>query len=203
MLLVSSTPPGVTPESFQLVLHVSDSASSNLRPAWLLNSRNGQFLRATPWRPSILINEWVSLWAHCTVWGLGLHHSHQFLSHLRKPKLAGRSLVPFLQSKGLMYFPHFYSDKFYKSNQIEEKCQISLLLNKSAKTIQSPTTERPQHLSVGPRVFLDFFSQSSPPTQYLSSGWEILASFSQPPTQYLWVGISQYLSTEPHSVSRP
>ena len=32
VLLMSLTPPGVTPESFQLVLHVSDSASSNLRP---------------------------------------------------------------------------------------------------------------------------------------------------------------------------
>ena len=32
VLLVSLTPPGVTPESFQLILCVSDSASGNLRP---------------------------------------------------------------------------------------------------------------------------------------------------------------------------
>ena len=32
VLLVSFTPPGVTPESFQLILRVSDSASGNLRP---------------------------------------------------------------------------------------------------------------------------------------------------------------------------
>ena len=88
---------------------------------------------------------------------LGLHHSHKFLSHLRKLKLARRHLVSFLQSKALKYFPHFYPDKFYNDSQIEEKCQISLLLNYSAKTTQSPTTEQPQHFSAEPRVFLDFF----------------------------------------------
>ena len=118
-----------------------------------------------------------------------LHHSHTFLSHLRKSKPAERSLVPFLQSKALMYFPHFYTDKFYKGNQIEEKCQISLLLNHSSKSIQSPTMEQPQHLSAELRVFLDFFLQSSPSTQYLSTGWAILlASFSQPLTLYLLTG---------------
>ena len=61
-----------------------------------------------------------------------------------------------------MYFPHFYSDKFYKGSQIEEKCQISLLLNHSAKTIQSPTTEPPRHLSAKPQVFLDFFPIEPP-----------------------------------------
>ena len=51
-----------------------------------------------------------------------------------------------------------------------------------------------------------FFSHSSPLIQYLSTGWVIpLASFSQPPHpgSFAWVGISQYLSAEPHSVSRP
>ena len=62
-----------------------------------------------------------------------------------------------------MYFPHFYPDKFYKGSQIEEKCQISLLLNHSAKTIQSPTIERPQHLSAEPQVVLDFFFPIEPP----------------------------------------
>ena len=47
----------------------------------------------------------------------------------------------------LIYFPHFYPDKFYNGSQIEEKGQISLLLNHLAKTIQSSTTEQPQHLS--------------------------------------------------------
>ena len=140
-------------------------------------------LMCDPGQANILINEWVSLWDHCTVWGLGLHHSHKCLSDLRKPKTAGGSRVPFLQSKALMYFPHFYPDKFYKDSQIEEKCQISLLLNHSTKIIQSPTMVRPQHVLAEPQVFLNFFSQSSPPTQYLSTGWAILlASFSQPPT---------------------
>ena len=96
MLFVSLTPPGATPESFQLVLRVSDSASGNLRPPWLLTLLSGQFFCVTPGRASILINEWVSLWDHCTVWRLGLHHSHKFLSLLRKLKQAGRSHVPFL-----------------------------------------------------------------------------------------------------------
>ena len=108
-----------------------------------------------------------------------------------------------------MYFPHFYSDKFYKGNQIEEKCQISLLLNKSAKTIQSPTMELPQHLSVGPRVFFDFFPNRVPLLSTFPVGgkfWHLSASplpsiFGG--NSHLWVGIPQYLSTEPHSVSRP
>ena len=41
-----------------------------------------------------LVNEWVSLWDHCTVWGLCLHHSCNFFSCLRKPT--------FLQSKVLI-----------------------------------------------------------------------------------------------------
>ena len=57
------------------------------------------------------------------------------------------------------------------------------------KTIQSLTTEQPQHLSAEPWVFLNFFPQSSPPTQYLFIGWVIpLASFSRTPTQYLSSG---------------
>ena len=45
------------------------------------------------------------------------------------------------------------------------------------------------------------FFQSSPPTQYLSTGWAILASFSQLPTQYLlpgweFLGIFQLSSTQ-------
>ena len=48
MLLVSLSPPGVAPELFQLVLHVLDPASSNLRPPWLLRLLNGQFLGVTP-----------------------------------------------------------------------------------------------------------------------------------------------------------
>ena len=41
VLLVSLTPPGVTPESFQLILRVSDSASGNLRASWFLRLLNG------------------------------------------------------------------------------------------------------------------------------------------------------------------
>ena len=160
-------------------------------------------LMCDPGLASILINEWVSLWDHCTVWGLGLHHSHKFLSHLRKTKLAGRSLVPFVQSKALMYFSHFYPDKFYNGSQIEENCQISLLLNHSIKTSQSPTVEQPQH-QPSPWYSSIFSKQAHLPSTFPLGGqffWHLSAT--PHPASFDWVGILQYLSTEPHSVSRP
>ena len=66
-LTLPEGPPGVTPESFQPVFRVLNSASGHGTPPWLLRSLNGQFLCATPGRASILINEWVSLWDQCTV----------------------------------------------------------------------------------------------------------------------------------------
>ena len=75
-----------------------------------------------------------------------------------------------------MYFPHFYPDKFYNGSQNEEKSQISLLLNHSVKTIQSPPTDRTQHLSAEPQVFLNFFPNRAP----LPSTWEEAAVFILP-----------------------
>ena len=109
--------------------------------------------------------------------------------------------------------PHFYPDKFCNGSQIEGNCQISLLLYHSAKTIQSPTMEQPWNLSVRSQVFLNIFPNwalSRPVPFY----WVTiaLASLSQPPSpnswhpvSFDWVGISPYLSTEPHSswVSMP
>ena len=120
-------------------------------------------LMCHPGRASSLISEWISLWDHCMIWGLGLHHPHKFLGPLRKVQSAERSLVPFLRSKALVH-SHFYVDRFYKGSRIEVKCQISLLAYHSAKTTQSPTTEWPWHLSAEPWVFLDFFffSQATP-----------------------------------------
>ena len=205
MLPVSLTPPRVTPESSQLGLRVSDSASRDLRPPWLLRWLNGQFFCVTPRWASVLINEWVSLWDHCMVWGLGLHHSCKFLIHLRKPKPAGRSLVPFLQSKALIDSPHFYPDKFYNGSQIEGKCQISLFFNHLAKTVQSPTMEWPWHLSAEPWVFLDFFPIEPPypgPSHWVGNSPGIFQPAPHP-VSFAWVGISRYLSAELHSVSRP
>ena len=171
-------------------------------------SLNGQFSCVTPGWASVLISVWVSLWDHCMVWGLSLHDSHKFLSHLRKPKPTRRSLVLFLQSKALMYFPHFYPDKFYKGSQIEGKCQISLLLNHSAKTIQSPTMERPENLSAETRVFLDFFQSRRPysvPFHWVGNSPGIFQPAPHP-VSFDWnflTGIPQYLFTEPHSLSRP
>ena len=106
------------------------------------------------------------LWDNCMVWGLALHHSYKFLSHLRKLKMTGRTLAPFLWSKAAIYSPHFYANKFYKGSQTEEKCQISLLLNHSVKTTQFPTTERPQCLSVKHWVFLDVFQLAPTPVSF-------------------------------------
>ena len=161
-------------------------------------------LMCDPGWTNILINEWVSLWDHCTVWGVGLHHSHKFLSYLRKLKPAGRSLVPFLQSKALIYFSHFYPDKFFNGSQIEEKCQTSLLLNHSAKTMQSPTMKQPQHLSAKPWVFLNFFPIEPPyPVPFHWVGNSGIFQPAPHPVSFAWVRISGYLSTKPHLVSRP
>ena len=104
-----------------------------------------------------------------------------------------------------LHSPHFYPDKFCDGSQIEGKCQISLLLNHSAKTIQSPTVEQPRNLSVRSQVFLNFFPNwalSRPVPFY----WVTiaLASFSQPPSpnswhpvSFDWVGISQYFQQSP------
>ena len=80
-------------------------------------------LMCDPWMNKCFINEWVSLWDHCTAWGLDLHHSRKFLGHLRKQKLARRSVIPFHQGKALMYFPHFYPDKFYQFNLVALSCR--------------------------------------------------------------------------------
>ena len=147
------------------------------------------------------------LWDNCMVWGLALHHSYKFLSHLRKLKLTAKTLVPFLWSK-VVYSPHFYANKFYKGSQTEGKCQLSLLLNHSVKTTQFPTTKWPRCLSAKPWVFLNVFQLTPPPVSfhwvgnspgifkphppppYLLTGWEFHGVFHTSPTHCLdheWV----------------
>ena len=95
-----------------------------------------------------------------------------------------------------MYFPNFYPDKFSKGSQIEEKCQISLLLNHSAKTIQYPTTERPQHPSAEPQVSSIFFPSWAPlpiPFHCLGNSPAIFQP-AHHPVSFDWVGIPQHLS---------
>ena len=90
-----------------------------------------------------------------------------------------------------MYFSYFCPKTFHIGSQNEEKCQISLLPNHSARTTQAPTMEQPQCLSAKPWVFLDIFQLSpSPPTpKDLATGWVFpWASFSQALTQYLLIG---------------
>ena len=166
VLFVSLTPPGVTPESFHLILRVLDSASGNLRPPWLLMFLNGQFC-VTPGGASILINEWVSLQDHCTAGGLGLHHTHKFLSHLRKLKQAG-SLVPFL----------WILLTFILTNSV-----MAVKLRKSVRSASYLTTQpRPfsplqwSNLGIfqlGPRYSSIFFPTEPLPAQYLPTGWQL------------------------------
>ena len=185
-------------------LRVSDSASGSLRPPWLLGLLNAQFLCATPRQASILINEWVSLRDYCKGWGWGRHHSRKFLSHVRKRKLARRSLVPFLQNKALTYFPHFHPDKSYDGSQIEEKHHISLLTTQPRPF--SPLQRRDLGIfQPSPGYSLIFFPIKSPsqvPFHWVGNS----PSTFQPaphPVSFAWVEISQYLSAEPHLVSRP
>ena len=99
----------------------------------------------------------------------------------------------------------FYPDKVHNSSQTEGKCQISLLLNHPAKTIQSPPAERPWHLSAKPQVVLNFSPVES---RYLVPFHRVgnsPGSFQPAPNpgSFDRVGISPPLSTEPHSRSRP
>ena len=100
------------------------------------------------------------------------------------------------------YFPHFYPDKFYNSHKTEVKCQISLLLNHSARIIQ---TMWHWHLSAKPWVFLDFFPNWAPlpvPFHWIDNSPGIFQPAPHP-VYFAWVGTSQHLSTEPYSGSRP
>ena len=155
-------------------------------------------------RASILINEWVSLWTHCTVWGLGLHDSHKFLSHLRKPKLARRSLVTFLQSKALMYSPHFYPDKFDNGSQIEGKCQISLL-STQPRPLSPLQRSNLGILQLSPGYSLIFFHNWDPlPSTFPLGGqfpWHRSASL--PPSIFWLSGNFSVSFNWAHSVSRP
>ena len=119
------------------------------------------------------------------IWGLGLHHPHKFLSLLRKAQPAKRSLVPFFHSKALIH-SHLYPDRFYKGSRIEVVRSDSYL------------TTHPRPLSPLQRSDLGIFQ--------LSPGYSsIFFSVEQPPPPYThpvpfhWVGISRYLSAEPHS----
>ena len=79
-------------------------------------------------------------------------------------------------------------------------------LTKTA-TAEIPKTERPQHLSAEPRVCLEFFPQLNPPPHPVP--FHCVGNspgiFQPAPhaVSFDWVGISQYLSTKPYSVSRP
>ena len=121
----------ITPVSFQIVLHVSQSASSNLRHTVADRSLNGQFLCAAPRGASVLINEWFSQWGHCAVWGLGLHHSCSFSITWEKWNWPGGILSLFFRAKLSFIFL-----TFIPTNSI-----MAIKLRKSVRSTSYLTTQ--------------------------------------------------------------
>ena len=198
VLLVSSTPTGVTPESFQLVLRVSDSASSNLRPPWLLRSLNGQFLCETPGQASILISEWVSLWDHCMVWGLGPHHSHKFLQ-------PGEVLSLFFRAKLSCIFFTFILKNSTKAIKLRKSVRSASYLTTQPRPFSPLQWSNLGIFQSGPKYSSIFFPIKPPypvPFTWVGNSSGIFQPAPHP-VSLGWVGLPQYLSTEPHSVSRP
>ena len=190
---LSLTPPGVTPELFQHVLSVSDFASQQSKTTVAVQVTEWPVLMCDPWINKYF-NEWVSLWDHHTVWGLGLHHSHRFLSRLRKARLARRRFFPFLRSKVLIYSPQ----TFILTNSI-----MAVKLRRSVRSASYLTTQpRPfsplQQSNIGifqlsPRYF-STFSHWAPLSSNFSLGrqfpWHLSARLL---TQHLLTGL-EFLS---------
>ena len=155
-----------------------------------------------PRRASILINECVSLWDHCMVWGLGLHHSVNFsVTRENQNRLRGVLCLSFRAKLSCAILTFILTDSIMAAKLRESVRPASYLA-----TQPTPFSALQQSdlsiLQPSPR-YSSIFSQLSSSTQYLSTGWAILlASFSQP-VSFDWVRLSRYLSTEPHSVSRP
>lgn len=136
---------------------------------------------------------------------IGLHRSWNFLRPWENRSRLGESLSFSLEQA------HILSSRLPRQILQRQsnwgKVVGRPLPNHSAKTTQSPTTERPQHLSAEPPVFLDFFNITPLPpvsfhwvgilhffrqssTQYLSHGWNFSVSFNWgPPVSRPWVGL--------------
>ena len=105
-----------------------------------------------------------------------------------------------------MYFPHFYPDKFYNGQSNWGKSVRSA----SYLTTQPRPFSPLQWSNLGifqpsPRDSLIFFSIEPPYPVLFHLGCNSPGSF-QParyPVSFAWVGLSLYLSTESHSLSRP
>ena len=135
---------------------------------------------------------------------LGLHHSHKFLSHPRKPKWPGGVLSFFFRAKLSCIFLTFILTN-------------SIMVIKLRKTVRSASylTTRPRPLNPLQRSNLSIF-QLSPgfsliffpiePSYPVPFHWVGNSSgIFQPaphPVSFDWVRISLYLSTEPYSLSR-
>ena len=131
----------------------------------------------------VLINEWVSLWDHWTIWGLSLHHSCKFLSHLRNLQPAMRNLVPFLWSERNIF-------TFILTNSIK-----AADLQKSIRSGSYLTTQH-RLLNLLQRSNLGVFQQRSGDSsvgisRYLLTGWVFpWLSVNQPlSVSYNWEGV--------------
>ena len=158
---------------------------------------------------SALINERVSLWDHCTVWWLGLHHSHKLLSHLRKLNWPGGVLSIFFRGKLSFIFLTFILTNSIMTVKLKKSVRSTsyLTTQPSLFSILQQSNLGIFQLSPGYPLFFSQLSYPPPPHYPVPFPWVGNSpGIFQPapyPISFAWVGISQYLSAEPHSVSRP
>ena len=147
----------------------------------MLRLVHGQFLSTTLGQASVLINDWDTLWDHCTVWELGLHNSCKFLSHLRKPYQSWGVLSLLFRAK----LPYIFT--FIPTNSIK-----SAKLRESIWSASSSTThKRPLsllQLKKKKKKNLVYFNQNHPLPPYPSPGWIFPSIFQLSLTQYLSIG---------------
>ena len=140
----------------------------------------------------------VSLWDHCMVWGFCLHYC-KFLSCLRKQQAAGRSLIPFLQSKALSNILTFIPTNAMEADQLRKSIRSALYPTTQYRPLSLIQLSKPWYYSTStfpyPSVFLlsDYslvsFNQASSNIFQLS---EYLPDIFQPPPPHtvfqLWGG---------------
>lgn len=144
----------------------------------MLGLVHGQFLSTTLGQASVLINDWDTLWDHCTVWELGLHNSCKFFSHLRKPYQSWGVLSLLFGAK-LSYIFTFIPTNSIKSAKLRES-----IWSASSSTTQ----KRPLSLLQPKKKNLVSFNRNHPLPPYPSPGWIFPSIFQLSPTQYLSIG---------------
>ena len=180
-------------KSFQLLFCVSDSASGNLRLLWLLRSLNGQFLSVTPGWASILINEWVSLWDHFMVWGLGLHLSCKFLS----PEKTETSWVEsrLFRAKFSCIFLTFILKNSINAVKLRKSVRSASYLTTQPRPFSPLQRSDLDIFQLSPEYSLIFFPSRTPLPRTIplvgQLSWHLSAS---PPLSIFWLGRNSLIS---------